>query len=160
MNQENRSSTLAKSHFRLRSIPAIRNPITWLIMTFAALMAPGAACSAADQTYPAARSRPNFLLIVADDLGYSDIGAYGGEIDTPHLDRLARSGVKFTDFHVSPTCSPTRAMLLTGNDSHVSGLGMVPSSCASDASGACRNWGLSRRMFSRRRCWTRETGKR
>lgn len=69
--------------------------------------------------------RPNFLLIVADDMGYSDLGAYGGEIDTPHLDQLAENGVKFSDFHVSPTCSPTRAMLLTGADSHVAGLGSM-----------------------------------
>jgi len=74
---------------------------------------------------PQASGRPNFLLIVADDMGYSDLGAYGGEIHTPNLDRLADSGVKFTDFYVSPTCSPTRAMLLTGNDAHVAGLGSM-----------------------------------
>jgi arylsulfatase len=67
--------------------------------------------------------RPNFLLIVADDLGYSDLGSYGGEIKTPVLDRLAQQGVRFTDFYVSPTCSVTRSMLLSGTDNHVAGLG-------------------------------------
>lgn len=67
--------------------------------------------------------RPNFLLIVADDLGYSDLGSYGGEINTPVLDNLAQQGVRYTQFYTSPTCSPTRSMLLTGTDNHVAGLG-------------------------------------
>jgi arylsulfatase len=67
--------------------------------------------------------RPNFLLVVADDLGWTDIGSFGGEIDTPNLDALAQQGVKFTDFHVSVSCSPTRSMLMSGNDNHVAGLG-------------------------------------
>jgi arylsulfatase len=71
----------------------------------------------------AADERPNILLVVADDLGWTDIGSYGGEIDTPHLDALAQQGVKFTDFHVSVSCSPTRSMLMSGNDNHVAGLG-------------------------------------
>lgn len=69
--------------------------------------------------------RPNFLIIVADDLGFSDIGAFGGEIATPNLDRLALNGVRLTDFHTAPTCSPTRAMLLTGTDHHLAGLGTM-----------------------------------
>lgn len=69
--------------------------------------------------------RPNFLIIVADDLGYSDIGAFGGEIQTPNLDALAMSGLRLTDFHTAPTCSPTRAMLLTGADNHEVGLGAM-----------------------------------
>jgi arylsulfatase A-like enzyme len=67
--------------------------------------------------------RPNVLLIVADDIGTSDLGVFGGEIDTPNLDRLAREGVQLTNFHVSPACSPTRAMLMSGVDSHLAGLG-------------------------------------
>lgn len=69
--------------------------------------------------------RPNILMIVADDLGYSDIGAFGGEIATPTLDRLAQEGVRFTNFHVLPTCSPTRAVLLTGMDTHRAGVGIM-----------------------------------
>jgi len=71
------------------------------------------------------KKRPNFLLIVADDLGFSDLGAFGGEIDTPNLDALALAGVRFTDFHSAPACSPTRAMLMTGTDPHVAGIGSM-----------------------------------
>ena len=67
--------------------------------------------------------RPNILLIVADDLGYTDIGAFGGEIDTPNLDRLAAEGLRLSNFHVLPTCAPTRAVLLTGVDNHTAGIG-------------------------------------
>jgi len=67
--------------------------------------------------------RPNILLIVADDLAFTDLGAFGGEIRTPNLDALAASGVKLTQFYVAPTCSPTRSMLLSGTDSHLAGLG-------------------------------------
>lgn len=68
-------------------------------------------------------SRPNILLIVADDLGYADLGCYGGDIHTPVIDGLASSGLLFTQFHTAPTCAPTRAMLLTGNNNHVAGMG-------------------------------------
>jgi len=71
------------------------------------------------------KRRPNFLVIVADDLGFSDLGAFGGEIATPHLDALATAGLRFTDFHTAPACSPTRAMLLTGTDHHIAGLGTL-----------------------------------
>lgn len=67
--------------------------------------------------------RPNILLIVADDLGYTDLGAYGGEIDTPNIDALADEGVVFSDFYAAPACSPTRSMLMSGMDSHLAGLG-------------------------------------
>jgi len=66
---------------------------------------------------------PNILLIVADDLGYADIGSFGGEIQTPNLDALAATGVRFTQFDASATCSPSRSMLLTGADNHVAGVG-------------------------------------
>lgn len=67
--------------------------------------------------------RPNILLVMADDMGWTDIGRFGSEIDTPNLDVLAKSGVTFTDFHVSVSCSPTRSMLLSGKDNHIAGLG-------------------------------------
>ncbi|KAM6480795.1 alkaline phosphatase-like protein [Trichoderma sp. SZMC 28011] len=75
----------------------------------------------------AATKRPNFLLIVADDLGFSDVGAFGGEIQTPNLDRLAYapSGVRMTNFHTASMCSPTRSMLLSGTDNHIAGLGQM-----------------------------------
>jgi arylsulfatase len=64
-------------------------------------------------------------LIVADDLGYTDMGAYGSEIRTPNLDNLAAEGLLLTDFYAAPTCSPTRAMLLSGTDHHLAGLGTM-----------------------------------
>ena len=72
--------------------------------------------------------QPNFLVIVADDLGFSDLGAFGGEIATPNLDRLAMSGLRLTGFHTAAACAPTRAMLLTGSDAHRVGLGNMPES--------------------------------
>jgi arylsulfatase A-like enzyme len=72
-----------------------------------------------------ADSRPNIIFILADDMGYSDIGCYGSEIDTPNLDALAKGGLKFTDFHNSPRCCPSRAALLTGLYSHQAGMGMM-----------------------------------
>lgn len=68
-------------------------------------------------------ARPNILLIVADDLGYSDLGSFGGEINTKNLDSLAGDGLLLTNFYAAPTCSPSRAMLLSGIDSHRVGLG-------------------------------------
>jgi arylsulfatase len=66
---------------------------------------------------------PNILLIMVDDMGWTDIGPYGSEISTPNIDKLAKRGVLFTDFHTSISCSPTRSMLLTGTDNHLAGLG-------------------------------------
>ena len=68
-------------------------------------------------------TRPNVLLVVVDDVGFSDLGFFGSEIPTPTLDSLAKRGVTLTNFHVAPTCSPTRSMLLSGVDSHRAGLG-------------------------------------
>ncbi len=79
--------------------------------------------------------RPNILLIVADDLGYSDLGSYGGEINTPVLDKLAQQGVRYTDFYVSPTCSVTRSMLLSGTDNHIAGLGNMGELAAPNQAG-------------------------
>ncbi len=73
----------------------------------------------------AEKIRPNFLLIVADDLGFTDISPFGGEIDTPNLARLAKIGQSFTDFHTAPACSPTRSMLLSGTDNHIAGVGQM-----------------------------------
>jgi arylsulfatase len=70
-------------------------------------------------------TRPNILLIVADDMGYSDIGSFGGEIATPTLDNLAQEGLRLTNFHVLPSCSPTRSVLFSGTDNHVAGLGTM-----------------------------------
>jgi arylsulfatase len=70
--------------------------------------------------------RPNILLIVADDLGFSDLGVYGGEISTPTLDQLAKNGgLQLTNFNAGPTCSPTRSMILSGTYNHQAGQGAM-----------------------------------
>ena len=69
--------------------------------------------------------KPNILLIVADDLGYSDISPYGSEIATPNLSKLANEGVMFSQFNVTPNCAPTRAALLSGMDPHRAGMGTM-----------------------------------
>jgi arylsulfatase A-like enzyme len=76
------------------------------------------ACATAPAT-----GRPNLLLILADDLGFSDLGCFGSEIATPNIDRLAAEGMRLSNFHTTATCSPTRAMLLTGQDNHEVGYG-------------------------------------
>lgn len=70
-----------------------------------------------------ADSRPNIILILADDMGYSDIGCYGGEIETPTLDRLAEGGLRYSQFYNTARCCPTRASLLTGQYPHMAGVG-------------------------------------
>jgi arylsulfatase A-like enzyme len=68
---------------------------------------------------------PNFLIIVADDLGWSDASPFGGEISTPNLQMLANRGTRFIDFHTASACSPTRSMLMSGTDNHIAGLGQM-----------------------------------
>ncbi|WP_305093789.1 arylsulfatase [Prescottella sp. R16] len=68
---------------------------------------------------------PDVVVMIVDDMGYSDIGPFGSEIPTPHLDAVAAEGARLTDFHVTPTCSPTRASLMTGCNSHAVGMGAV-----------------------------------
>ena len=79
----------------------------------------------AAQGIAAPTKRPNIVLVVVDDWGYTDVGAFGGEIATPNLDALAAAGTRFASFHVSGECSPTRAMLLTGVSSHRAGVGAM-----------------------------------
>jgi arylsulfatase A-like enzyme len=69
------------------------------------------------------KKKPNIILIMSDDMGYSDIGCYGGEINTPNLDALAENGVRFTQFYNSARCCPTRASLMTGCYPHQVGIG-------------------------------------
>jgi arylsulfatase A-like enzyme len=69
---------------------------------------------------------PNIVILLADDWGFSDVGAFGGEIATPNIDALAAKGVRFSNFHVAGSCSPTRAMLQTGVINHRAGLGNMP----------------------------------
>jgi arylsulfatase len=71
---------------------------------------------------------PNVVIVLCDDLGFADLGCYGSEIPTPNIDRLAAAGLQFTNFHVTPMCSPTRAALLTGVNPHRAGAGHVANS--------------------------------
>ena len=73
----------------------------------------------------AKHKKPNILVIVVDDIGYTDLGVFGSEIGTPNIDKLANDGIKFANYYVAPTCSPTRAMLLSGIDNHLVGLGSM-----------------------------------
>jgi len=77
------------------------------------------ACSRCERS--ATAERPNIVIIMADDLGYSDPGCYGGEIRTPNLDRLAAEGVRFTRMYNCARCCPTRASLMTGKYQHLVG---------------------------------------
>src|SRR5688572_19192108 len=93
-------------------LPMVRTRIAVVAIAVACL----AAATAADaQGQPASPQRPNVVLIITDDVGYGDFGSYGApDIRTPNIDRLAREGVKLTDFYAAPTCTPTRASLITG----------------------------------------------
>jgi arylsulfatase len=99
-------------------MPLLRLPQT-LLMIALALSSSLALAASADS------AQPNILLILADDLGYSDLGSYGGEISTPNLDQLARDGLQFTNLYAAPTCSITRSMLMSGTDNHLAGLGTM-----------------------------------
>lgn len=79
--------------------------------------------------------QPNLLIVMADDLGYSDLGSFGGEIETPNIDALANSGTKMVNFYASLTCSPSRAMLMSGADNHLAGLGNMDETLADNQLG-------------------------
>ena len=80
-------------------------------------------CGGTGESPEAADDRPNIIVVLLDDTGFADVGAYGSEISTPNIDRLAANGVQFTNYHTAATCSPTRSMLLTGVDNHLTGMG-------------------------------------
>lgn len=86
-----------------------------------AVAALAAALTGCSQSEPA--PRPDIVLVMADDMGFSDLGSYGGEIETPHLDRLASNGLRFSHFYNTARCCPTRASLLTGLYAHQAGVG-------------------------------------
>ena len=76
--------------------------------------------------------RPNILLVLLDDAGFMDFGAYGGDAATPNIDALAGRGAMFSRFYMSPQCGPSRAMLMTGRDNHEVGLGSIPETLSSE----------------------------
>ncbi len=85
-----------------------------------------AVCFAAPAMTGSPAKMPNIVVLLADDWGFSDVGAFGGEIATPNIDALAARGVRFSNFHVAASCAPTRAMLQTGVINHRAGLGNMP----------------------------------
>lgn len=86
----------------------------------------GSGQAAAGEAQQSLKRAPNIVLILADDLGFSDIAPYGSEIQTPHLTALANNGMQFTNYHTAASCAPSRAMLLTGVDSHRNGVPNIP----------------------------------
>lgn len=80
-------------------------------------------------------NRPNILLIIGDDFGFSDIGSFGSEISTPNLDKLANEGKILTNYHTNPSCSPARLALLTGVDNHIGGIGAMSEKLVSNQVG-------------------------
>ncbi len=103
----------------------MRIQFLWLLGgCLAALSAPSAIATPPNNS-SADAPPPNIVLFLADDLGFSDLASYGGEINTPNLDTLARQGVRFSNFHVAANCAPTRAMLLTGVNNHRAGVGNI-----------------------------------
>ena len=117
------------------------------LWTVAPLMAVGTAW---------AQEKPNIVLIMVDDMGYSDIGCYGGEIPTPHIDSLAMSGVRFTQFYNTSRSCPTRASLMTGLFQHQAGIGQMSEDPASDERGKrSHDWGTEGyKGYLNRRCVT------
>lgn len=100
-----------------------------------------------------AAEKPNIIIVMVDDMGYSDIGCYGGEIQTPNIDALAKSGVRFSRFYNGSRCCPTRASLMTGLHSHLTGIGHMtnpPNSKGHDAGEEFPNY----RGFLNRECVT------
>ena len=104
-----------------------KHHLTWaLICSFVLFLVAcgGGSKNRNQETVEAKGSRPNILFIVADDLGYTDLGVYGGEIETPNLDQLAKAGLILTDFHNQAVCAPSRASILSGTDNRNAGGGM------------------------------------
>ena len=94
-----------------------------ICLSFALVVSACSRETAAPEGEQSPNARPNILLIVADDMGYSDVGAFGSEIATPNIDALAAEGMMLTQFHVSPNCGPTRGAMMTGVDPHRAGMG-------------------------------------
>ena len=104
----------------------LRRTLLLAALAATAATAPALARIQAKPAPPAqAQQRPNIVVILVDDMGFSDFGSYGGEIPTPNIDALAKDGLRFTQFYNSARCSPTRASLLTGLNPHQAGMGYL-----------------------------------
>ncbi|MGB0930475.1 MAG: arylsulfatase [Chitinophagales bacterium] len=97
-----------------------------ILLLFALLLSPSITAQESTPTDSTHQERPNIVLILVDDAALMDFGCYGGEASTPNIDRLAKGGTMFTNYHTSPMCAPSRSMLLTGYDSHLTGVPNLP----------------------------------
>ena len=97
----------------------MKKPSTCLRLATAMILCLAATAAGADK-------RPNILIVLTDDMGFSDLGCFGGEIDTPNLDALAAGGLRFTEFYNTARCWPTRATLMSGRYSNKLGPAQVP----------------------------------
>lgn len=104
----------------------------WLAILMGLAIIPFIAFATATDAAPRADTRPNIVLFVADDGGFSDYGAFGGEAATPNIDSFATGGMLFGNFHVQTTCTPSRAELLTGVDNHLAGVGTMQGNAPTD----------------------------
>ncbi len=99
------------------------NKVLFAILSLTAINKPLYANTQPNENASQLNQPPNIVLIVADDLGWTDLSSYGSEIKTPNIDQIANEGIQFTSFYASVSCSPTRAMLLTSVDNHQAGIG-------------------------------------
>jgi arylsulfatase A-like enzyme len=105
---------------------SLRRTAAWglsLMLVLVLVLVLGVAVATPAAAQAASLTRPNIVVLVADDWGFSDLDAFGGEINIPPLDALAQQGMRFANFQVAASCSPTRSMLLTGVDNHRNGVG-------------------------------------
>ena len=103
----------------------MRKTFSYLLICIAAALSIPLINAASAAPIATVKPPPNIVLLLADDLGFSDLASYGSEINTPSLSTLARQGVQFSNFHVAANCAPTRAMLMTGVNNHRAGVGNI-----------------------------------
>ena len=103
----------------------MRKTFSYLLICIAAALSIPLINAASAAPIATVKPPPNIVLLLADDLGFSDLASYGSEINTPNLSTLARQGVQFSNFHVAANCAPTRAMLMTGVNNHRAGVGNI-----------------------------------
>ena len=143
---EKRDKPMTPTPFPTSRWRTARHLASLLTLAFAASTALAAGAPVASPATAAAptatagtgKQRPNIVFILLDDAGFSDFGAYGSEINTPHIDQIARSGVRFTNFHTASTCESSRAMLHSGVDHHRAGAGTLTAVMADNQNG--QNW--------------------
>src|SRR4051812_39027503 len=115
------------AYARTRRTGSIISPMRIIPVLCASIVFLLASSARAQAASPTAAPRPNIVIVLADDMGFSDIGCYGGEISTPNLDALAANGLRFTSFYNAGRCCPSRASLLTGQYPHQAGVGWMTS---------------------------------